>query len=231
MDELINQLGNLKVDKDISGLSNIDELYSKNDIKTYIKLIPFDKTVDYEEYPFKENFVHVADIILDTELDASGDKKRDTLITLKNCIENYEVKTEWIYIFVINGRIVKIGGTRNGIKERWTSYLCGHHVKERGKSGKASETNKYLYNTFHFYLEAGCEIKMYGHKLPVEEITRTVYGTESVIRVQTYHMYESTLIDAFNKEYSFIPFLCNNSDPDYKKTVQKQPKKSIREYF
>jgi len=26
--------------------------------------------------------------------------------------------------------------------------------------------------------------------------------------------------------------LCNNSDPDYKKTVQKQhPKKSIREYF
>jgi hypothetical protein len=94
--------------------------------------------------------------------------------------------------------------------------LCGHHIPERNKSGKASETNKYVYNTLYFYLELGCEIKLYGYELPVEEITRVAFGKETKIRVQTYHSYESVLIDEFKKQNGFIPFLCDNSDPDYK---------------
>ena len=206
---------------DISGLANINELYESSLIKKYIKIIPQDKTIVFETLPQKSHFSHIADIVLDTEISNSGKskgkKKRGTLIKLDNFNkELVDKKKEWLYIIVINNRIVKIGGTRSGIKDRFGSYLCGHHITERNKSGKASETNKYVYNTIYFYLGLDCNIKLYGYELPVEEITRNVFGKETKIRVQTYHSYESVLIDEFKKQNGFIPFLCDNSDPDYK---------------
>ena len=206
---------------DISGLANINELYESSSIKKYIKIIPQDKTIVFETLPQKSHFSHIADIVLDTEISNSGKskgkKKRGTLIKLDNFNkELIDKKKEWLYIIVVNNRIVKIGGTRSGIKDRFGSYLCGHHITERNKSGKASETNKYVYNTIYFYLGLDCNIKLYGYELPVEEITRNVFGKETKIRVQTYHSYESVLIDEFKKQNGFIPFLCDNSDPDYK---------------
>jgi hypothetical protein len=212
---------------DISGLENINKLHDSSSIKKWIKLIPIDKTIPFDEYNRKHNFILLANIVLDSELFTSGkkqgQKKRNTLIALANFTDDVIVpQVEWIYMFVINNRIVKIGGTRDGIKERFGSYLCGHHIEERGKSGKASETNKYIYNTLFFYLNCGCEIKIYGCELPIEEITRNVFGRETKIRVQTYHSYESVLIDEFCEQTGFIPFLCNNSDPKYKKKKAKK---------
>ena len=66
--------------------------------------------------------------------------------------EDFTKKNEWLYLLVINNRIVKIGGTRTGIKGRIISYLCGHHIEERGKSGDCSKTNGFIYNTFEFRL-------------------------------------------------------------------------------
>lgn len=213
-------MSDINYSDDISGLENINELYENSLIKNWIKRIPLNKTIPFEFYDKKEYFTHVADVVLDNELHLrgknEGKKKRNTLIALSNYADEINPKIEWIYIFVINGRIVKIGGTRDGIKNRFGSYLCGHHIQERGKSGKASETNKYIYNTLLFYLECGCEINIYGYKLPVEEITRNVFGREIKIRVQTYHSYESVLIEEFRRQTGFIPFLCDNSDPEYK---------------
>jgi hypothetical protein len=218
---LLYKMSETIYNNDISGLANINELYESSDIKKYIKLIPTDKTINFETFPQNSHFIPIADIVLDTDINDSGKsigkKKRNTLIKLDNYNkELIDKKKEWLYIIVINNQIVKIGGTRSGIKERFGSYLCGHHITERNKSGKASETNKYVYNTLYFYLVHGCEIKLYGYELPVEEITRIVFGKETKIRVQTYHSYESVLIDEFKKENGFIPFLCDNSDPDYK---------------
>lgn len=212
---------NMEQIKDISGLENINELYESSLIQRYVKKIPIDNTIDFETLSQKVYFNLIADIVLDTEISengkSKGKKKRNTLIKLDNFNKSLiDKKKEWLYIIVVNNRIVKIGGTRSGIKDRFGSYLCGHHIAERKKSGKASETNKYVYNTLYFYLDLGCEVKLYGYELPVEEITRIVFGKETKIRVQTYHSYESVLIDEFKKQNGFIPFLCDNSDPDYK---------------
>jgi len=132
---------------DISGLANIDELYESSLIKKWIKLIPTDKTIPFEEYNRKDHFIPIADIVLDSELFTSGkkqgNKKRNTLIQFVPTIstEAFNKKTEWLYLLVINGMIVKIGGTRTGLKGRVASYLCGHHIEERGKSGDCSKTN------------------------------------------------------------------------------------------
>ena len=69
---------------DISGLANINELYESSLIKKWIKLIPTDKTIPFEEYNRKDHFIPIADIVLDSELFTSGkkqgNKKRNTLI-------------------------------------------------------------------------------------------------------------------------------------------------------
>ena len=207
---------------DISGLLNIDEHYQGSPIKNWIKKIPIDKTIPFEEYHHKNYFIPIADIVLDSELCTTGKKqgtkKRNTLIQFVPTIslEAFNKKTEWLYLLVINGMIVKIGGTRTGLKGRVASYLCGHHIEERGKSGDCSKTNGYIYNTFEFYLNLGCKIEMYGYELPKTEITVEILGKETKIIAQTFHAYESTFLEDYKKNYNEYPILSDNCDPDYK---------------
>jgi len=207
---------------DISGLANINELYESSPTKKWLKLIALDKTIPFDEYNRNEHFTPIADIVLDNELYTSGKKlgtkKRNTLIQFIPTIpaETISKKAEWLYLLVINGRIVKIGGTRTGLKGRIASYLCGHHIEERGKSGDCSKTNGFIYNTFEFYLNLGCKIQMYGYELPKTEITIEIFGKETKITAQTYHAYESTFLEDYKKNYNEYPILSDNCDPDYK---------------
>lgn len=207
---------------DISGLDNFNELYENSPIKKWIKQIPINKTVSFEDYNRKEYFIPIADIILDNEVFPSGKKqgakKRNTLIQFvpKISDEDFNKKSEWLYLLVINGRIVKIGGTRTGLKGRVASYLCGHHIEERGKSGDCSKTNGFIYNTFEFYLSLGCKIEMYGYELPKTEFTIEIFGKPTKITAQTYHAYESTFLEDYKKMYNEYPLLSDNCDPDYK---------------
>ena len=209
---------------DITGLENIDEEYESALTKKWIKRISLDNTISFESYNRNTYFVPVADIVLDTEISTNGKskgtKKRNTLIQFvpKISSELFDKKTEWLYLLIINGNIVKIGGTRTGLKGRVSSYLCGHHVKERGKSGDCSKTNGFIYNTFAFYLELGCKIEMYGYELPKTEITIDIFGKQTKITAQTYHAYESTFLEDYKKNYNEYPILCDNCDPEYKES-------------
>lgn len=132
----------------------------------------------------------------------------DKMEWAKNC--------EKIYLLVKDHKIVKIGGTRNGMKERFTSYLCGHHVCERGKSGKMSVTNAHLYHTIEKdLLDTECVWDIYTWALPVEVLVKNILGTETKINVQTYHAYESICINKYKKLTGHSPILCDNCDPEY----------------
>ena len=206
---------------DISGISNITELFNNSSVKKWIKLISVDKTILFDEYNRKEYFTKVADIVLDKEVNITGsnvgNKKRISLIQFIPSIDanDYKKKTEWLYLFLINNRIVKIGGTRTGLKERTGSYLCGHHVEERGKSGDCSKTNGFIYNTFEFYLNLGCKMQMYAYELPKTEFNIEILGKDTKVKAQTYHAYESAFIKDYEQNYKEKPILCCNSDPDY----------------
>jgi UV damage endonuclease UvdE len=209
--------------KDISKKDNIQQLFNKSIYKNWIKLLPINKTIKLEDYNRKEYFTHVADIKLDNDIFTSGknigNKKRNTVIKFEPQIPNNELNektSEWLYLLVVNGYIVKIGGTRTGLKNRITSYLCGHHIKERGKSGDCSKTNAFIYNTFEFYLNLGCDIKMYGYKLPKTEFNVEIFTNKVKVIAQTYHAYESTFLEDYNKNYNHYPILSENCDPSYK---------------
>jgi hypothetical protein len=204
--------------KDISMRPDVLEKYQNSTLQRWLKPIPLDKTAPWAEYHRRDHFRHICDVVLDTETKADGTRKRQTVVQFVPTIpkEDFDRKTEWIYIMTVNDRIVKIGGTRDGLKGRVGSYLCGHHIRERGKTGDCSKTNGFIYNTFEFYLNLGCTIEMYGYELPRVEYEIDVFGEKKKMVAQTYHAYESAIMEDYKKMYGDFPILCDNADPEYR---------------
>ena len=206
-------------------LSKSDSTTEPTPANPWLKLIDLDKAIEFDKYVRKSGFIPVANIVKDDEVFENGKnkgkKKRNTIIQFKPIIDKKEYEneeTEWIYIFTIDNKIVKIGGTRTGLKGRVGSYLCGHHIPERGKSGKCSVTNAFIYNTFEYYLNRGHTIQMLGYKLPKKTFEINVFGEGSKeYPAQVYHIYEAAYLEDFKKIYKSIPDLSFNYMPTSKK--------------
>lgn len=201
---------------DISNM-NVSNIYNNTSYKYWVKLINKNNCIIFDKYNKNNYFESVADIILDNEY-KENKKKRNTLIRFVPCIENkkFDSKCEWLYLITINNYIVKIGGTRTGLKGRVSSYLCGHHIEERGKSGDCSKTNGYVYNTLYFYLLLNCVVKMYAYKIPENYLNINIFGKNLKIIAQTYHAYETTFLEEYKSNYGQYPILNDNCDPEYK---------------
>ena len=205
----------------MENLSPIDELNKKineEPTKKWIKEIDISKELNFKDFKHYENFIKVADVIPDNEVNKNGEKRRKTEILFKPNIEKskWNSKAEWIYIFLMDDKIIKIGGTRTGLSGRCGSYLCGQHVPERGKSGDCSKTNAYIYNSFIFYLKNNYKIEMYGYELPHSFLEMDIFGTKTKVEAQTFHAFESRCLEEYKKETGKYPILSCNADPNFK---------------
>ena len=164
-----------------------------------------------------------ATLSLDNERKTNGEKKRQTIIKAVADHPDWNSEIEAIYAIVRDGKIMKLGGTRNGMKKRWGSYKCGHCVPERLQKkngepfpGKMSVTNAFLYHTIEDGLLRGEDWKFYIWKLPTVQVTVDILGTPTTVIAQTYHAYESKIMQKFSQIAGDIPLLCNNADPNYR---------------
>lgn len=211
VDDITCAINNLKVQ------DSLKAIWENEVCKAWIKMLPIDKELTLDSFELSKDFVKVADIVLDDEVNKKGNKTRSTLIMSVPLEDiDWSNSCEYLYMFVLDGKIVKIGGTRTGLKERISSYLCGHHIKERGKSGKCSVTNANIYNTFHFYLQHGFKIEMYGYKLPVHTVKISLFDEVIETPAQTYHIYEAKYLNAYKKITGSYPCLSDNADPNHK---------------
>ena len=155
------------------------------------------------------------------KLDESDDRQT-TLIASPDDAKIWKKKQECLYLFLRNNEVMKIGGTRTGMKERFSSYLCGHCVPERlakrtGKPfpGKMSVTNAHLYHTIEKGLLEGERWEIWTWILPPLTVNINIFDEEVEVIAQTYHAYESVTMKKFKNLAGHIPQLCNNSDPGY----------------
>tara|TARA_B100000767_G_C19552149_1_gene445404 strand:+ start:13 stop:753 length:741 start_codon:yes stop_codon:yes gene_type:complete len=196
------------------------ERRNESPFKEWIKILPPNRMVPLDLYDRRDDFHKVADVVLDNDTRPDGiTMQRQTVIKFETTIsaDDWKKQDEWLYLFVVDGNIVKIGGTRDGLKNRCGSYLCGHHIPERDKNSTMSMTNAFIYQTLDFYLELGFKVEIFGYKLDEKYVDAKIMDDIYKIRAQTYHKFESKYIQCFAEMYGFQPFLCDNSDPEYKK--------------
>lgn len=150
----------------------------------------------FSNYDCKDYFKYVADVVINRD-----QSKQLLKFVPKISIEQFNEKREWIYLYLIEDRIIKIGGTRVGLQGRARSYLSGYYTVERGKSGLCSITNAAIYNLFNYSLEKGYKVKMYGYMLPKVETEIIIIDRKLTVPVQTYHIYEKIFIDNYLEKY------------------------------
>ena len=146
-------------------------------------------------------FNRACDICLDNS------NKRKTGIKANNFRNEKEwrERNENIYLIVRNDMVMKIGGTRTGMKNRFKSYLSGYYNSNRkdieGKeySGKCSITNANIYNTIEndLMIDDMNRWCFWTWKLPKVKIPIVIFDENIDIEAQTYHVYESIIIDKF----------------------------------
>ena len=183
--------------------------------KRHIIPINLSRELNFDTWSLHNYFIHCANII------SSNSSSNKTVISFERDkdsigLKEWRKKSEIIYIFTIDNKIVKIGGSRVGIAGRISSYLCGHHIYERSGNDKCSITNARVYNTFDYYLQEGHVIDMYVYILEDTISTQNIFGRDYDIYVQTYHAYESVALDIYKRENGKFPKLSDNSDPSYK---------------
>jgi hypothetical protein len=138
-----------------------------------------------EEYRHKDLFIPIIDVSLE-------DSKRKTLLHFTPLVSNeiYKRKTEWVYLIIMNNRIVKIGGTCNGVKE----------IHLMNKKGSA------IHTALIFYINCGCKVKFYGYELPIKKIEIEICGETHEIIPKTYHALTSLFMEDYKKQFLQTPF-------------------------
>lgn len=164
-------------------------------------------------------FTEVANIKLDLST-----KQRPTLGTVVLNKNLWSKKVECIYILTLNDYIMKIGGSRKSMKERWNSYLTGRCVIERKKMngenfpGKMSVTNAYSYHTIENSLinNKYNKWKIYVWELPITTFTVNILNEKINVIAQTFNSYETICMKKYAMIAESLPLLSKNCDPTYK---------------
>lgn len=173
---------------------------------SWVKPVPFKTCIEFSNYIRSDYFKLVANCKINDNLELCFNPE----IPLKL----YREPKEWIYLFTVENYIVKIGGTRVGLRGRMSSYLSGRYASS---SKTVSTTNAFVYNTLNHYLKLGHSVNLYAYELPKINLPPVnILNTTVKIKPQTYTAYESIFLEDFEKKYGIVPCLNYNWDPNYK---------------
>jgi hypothetical protein len=126
--------------------------------------------------------------------------------------DKYREHSDGVYLIVINGKVVKIGGTSTGLSKRWASY--GNGTAKIREAGNGSVTNYYVTTAIREALKSGCSVEWFYKKMEYETKTLNLYGTvinENVYTNGTYKMHEKSLLEFYKNQTNNYPKLSSNS--------------------
>lgn len=174
--------------------------------------VNLDNELDVEVFVHKYGFYKIAESKIKPESsfirnpDVSPIEYYVTSPNLRNIYEKYQ---ELIYLICIDGKIVKIGGTYVGMKNRQASYNAGSQ-KARNK-GTCSVTNYNVTQAQYAALSDGKTVEWYIYEVPEHPIIISdVFGDPEKAMPKTYHTYETKLHNIYKNITGHYPPLSKN---------------------
>lgn len=148
--------------------------------------------LDYEKFAFKEYFEHICNLI------PNPAKEKLDIIVIDETSCN---KAGVVYVFVIAGKIFKVGESINNIKDRIQSYNCGK--LEYRLKGTCSTTNFFVLQSL---LKINKPVSVYAF-FP-EEPEYEIFGQKFKNSRPPSKMAESIIINDFIEKYERKPIGC-----------------------
>lgn len=123
--------------------------------------------------------------------------------------KRFKERRELIYFITFNGRIVKIGGTACGFKQRMVSYTAG--TRANRKRGTCSTTNYHVSEAIYAALVENKEVKFYAYFVPPVTMMVDVLGEKKEIPCLTWQTYEAKFLSLYKDTNGDYPPLSNNT--------------------
>ena len=162
---------------------SVNFLKSKEELK---------EEVDYKDFKYKDYFELICRL--------KPDKENETLL-IESVNEELSNKEGIVYVFVIDGKIFKVGESVNSIRARVQSYNCGK--LEYRLKGTCSTTNFYVLQSL---LTIGEKVDVYGY-FPVQP-EYTIFGNKYKSSKSASKVAENLIIKDFVEEYKKKPIGC-----------------------
>lgn len=153
-----------------------------------------DGSFSLEEFDFVDRFVKISTL----KPLISKEKIEADIIYDKR----YSSRRGIVYVFVIDGKVVKIGSSTTSMKARIQSYNCGKQAYR--DSGTCSTTNYFVLQSF---LKINKPIDVYGF-FP-ESIVVDVFGVDEEVSIPP-KIYEKNILKHL-KEEDKLPVLCTQT--------------------
>ena len=189
----------------------------------WVKELDLGNYLSFGSFPRKDSFMKLGEIGLDEQKKTNGEKKRISLWNVniaEGMVEEYKKRQNGVYIITCNNEIIKIGGTKTGMKDRIGSYHCGHYIpgmkKKNGDicDGRMSITNAYVYWTIYENIKKGHQFELYFFPIPDQILELEIFGIIKRVPVQTYDAYESATLDLYKSIKGCYPILSDNGHPE-----------------
>lgn len=180
------------------------------------------KMITMDDYIRRKDFELLGSIIINTPEKMKTSYIKFVPQETELNYQSYHKYHQNLYLFTVGNQIVKIGGTKLSLAERFRGYQCGDDKCGRSQSN----TNQKIHNTFYFYLLLGCPINFYGKSLKSTTYHTQILDYDILVNTQVYHIFESVYIGDFKMTYGEYPPLSQVSDPLFNPVKIMKDKKS-----
>ena len=151
--------------------------------------------INFDDFEYKQHFEHICNLIPNKELE----KVTIEVIDEQKCNDE-----GFVYVFVIQNKIFKIGQSITNIKKRVQSYNCGK--VEYRISGTNSTTNYFVLQSF---LNLNEVIKVFAYFPP--KPTYTIFGQTFTDSYPPSKKAENIILNNFIKNHNKKPIGCTQT--------------------
>ena len=183
------------------------------------------KTIIFENYDKKTK------TMVETKLDITNEPTIEEFLTKGN-LNDYVVKVgdivpkdlkskykvninkewkkhkHWVYVLVIEGKVLKCGDSTMTLNGRWSSYSAGTRISR--DNGTCSTTNYFISEIIRIAHELGYEVELFGYAIPEIFAKIDIFGEEKNCRGVFISYFESSLIEKFVNNFGHKPSVGKN---------------------
>jgi hypothetical protein len=125
-----------------------------------------------------------------------------------NVKDEWKKHEHWVYVLVMDGKVLKCGDSTMTLKGRWGSYSAG--TRKSRDRGTCSTTNYFISEIIRASHRLGYKFELYGYAIPPIYADVNIFGEVETCRGDFVSRFESKLMKKFVDNFDHLPIVGTN---------------------